>query len=229
MSATIETSQRFWNEKAKENPYWYVSSYGPYDGRNLDDFWKSGLTIWDSLKGVTGYFPHGTVVEIGCGVGRITRAIAKEVGHVIAFDLSREMIEIAKQQSLENVEFRLANECRLGGLPDKSADLVLAYCVFQHLPSIGHLRSYLREMVRVAKPGAVISFTVCPGDWRWKLLPLMRLKGFIKSKLRLQPPDLYRMEWLGIRPSAKEIQSACPVTLKSKALDPERILYWGIA
>lgn len=227
MASTLETSQQFWNEKARENPYWYVSSYGPYEGRNLDDFWRSGLTIWDSIKRATGFHPCGTVIEIGCGVGRITRAISKEVGHVIAFDLSREMLEIAKQQSLTNVEFRLANECKLWGVADESADLVLAYCVFQHLPNLACLRTYLEEMVRAAKPGAVIAFTVCPADWRWKFLPAMRLKGFIKSKFGLQPPDLYRMEWLGIRPTPKEIQAACPIALNSQALDAERILYWG--
>ena len=32
-------------------------------------------------------------MEIGCGVGRLTRAIAPEVGIVFAFDLSAEMLD----------------------------------------------------------------------------------------------------------------------------------------
>ena len=89
----LEASRQFWDEKARENPYWYVSSAGPYEGRNLAEFWASGPKIWNDLKSASGYQPKriDTVVEIGCGVGRLTRAIAPEVGRVFAFDLSAEM------------------------------------------------------------------------------------------------------------------------------------------
>jgi hypothetical protein len=78
----LEASRQFWDEKARENPYWYVSSAGPYEGRNLAEFWASGPKIWNDLKSASGYLPtpSDTVVEIGCGVGRLTRAIAPEVG-----------------------------------------------------------------------------------------------------------------------------------------------------
>ena len=61
-----------------------VSSAGPYEGRNLAEFWASGPKIWNDLKSASGYVPKSTdtVVEIGCGVGRLTRAIASEVGEV---------------------------------------------------------------------------------------------------------------------------------------------------
>ena len=94
----LEASRQFWDEKARENPYWYVSSAGPYEGRNLAEFWASGPKIWNDLKSASGYQPKpgDTVVEIGCGVGRLTRAIAPEVGRVFAFDLSAEMLTIAR-------------------------------------------------------------------------------------------------------------------------------------
>ena len=90
----LEASHRFWNEKARENPYWYVSSFGPYEGRDLAEFWASGPRIWNDLKNAIGYAPSPahTVVEIGCGVGRLTRALAPEVGRVEAFDISEEML-----------------------------------------------------------------------------------------------------------------------------------------
>lgn len=101
MPRVNETSiKSFWNEAAETNPYWYVSSYGDYSAaRNLDEFWASGRAIWTHIKRVTGYAPHSddTVVEIGCGVGRLTRAIAPEVGRVIAFDISDSMLSIARQ------------------------------------------------------------------------------------------------------------------------------------
>src|ERR1700675_2094326 len=100
--ANLESSQRFWQKKATENPYWYVSSYGPYHNRNLAEFWASGSSIWQYIKTQLGYQPKPTdcVVEIGCGVGRLSRAMSKEVGQIEAFDISRQMLEIAGQADL---------------------------------------------------------------------------------------------------------------------------------
>jgi hypothetical protein len=78
----LEASHQFWDEKARENPYWCVSSAGPYEGRNLAEFWASGPKISNDLKSSSRYDPRrtDTVVEIGCGLGRLTRDIAHEVG-----------------------------------------------------------------------------------------------------------------------------------------------------
>jgi len=38
-----QSIKSFWNRAADENPYWYVSSYGPYDAdRSPEKFWASG-------------------------------------------------------------------------------------------------------------------------------------------------------------------------------------------
>ena len=139
----LEASRQFWDEKARENPYWYVSSAGPYEGRNLAEFWASGPKIWNDLKSASGYLPtpSDTVVEIGCGVGRLTRAIAPEVGKVFAFDLSAEMLTIARSSvEAANASFHRAETPALAEIADSSANAFVAYCVFQHLPDLDVLR-----------------------------------------------------------------------------------------
>jgi len=38
-----QSIKSFWNRAADDNPYWYVSSYGPYDAdRSPEKFWASG-------------------------------------------------------------------------------------------------------------------------------------------------------------------------------------------
>ena len=103
----------------------------------LRSFGPVGGAIWNDIKRVTGYAPRtgDTVVEIGCGVGRLTRAIAPEVGLLIALDISERMLAIACQANLPNDDFRPAEGFTLPGIPDKLVDLALGYCVFQHLPS----------------------------------------------------------------------------------------------
>src|SRR5271155_5239909 len=132
--STEQNIKSFWNRAADENPHWYISSYGSYDiYRNPDDFWASGRTIWTDIKRVTGYIPRpdDTVVEIGCGIGRLTRAIAPEVGRVIALDVSEKMLAIAQRANLPNADFRTAQGFALSGIPDRSINLSLGYCVFQ--------------------------------------------------------------------------------------------------
>lgn len=228
---TETTIRSFWNRAAEENPHWYVSSYGRYDAdRNLDEFWASGSTIWSDIKRVIGYTPESsdTVVEIGCGVGRLTRVIAPEVGRVMALDISEKMLAIARQANLPNVDFRVAQGFALPGIPDRSVNLSLGYCVFQHLPSLTALKSYLSEMHRVTKPGGTIAFTLTPRNWKTWLLPVLRLRAYLREHLSSGgPKGVYRKEWVGIRPSTSAVSGISPIQLQRRALDPGRILYFG--
>lgn len=228
---TEHSIRSFWNQAADQNPHWYVSSYGSYDAhRNLDEFWASGRTIWMDIKRVTGYTPGSgdTVVEIGCGIGRLTRVIAPEVGRVIALDISEKMLAIARQANLPNAKFRPAQGFALPGIPDGSVNLSLSYCVFQHLPSHVALKSYLAEMHRVTKPGGMIAFTLTPRDWRTWLLPALRVRAYLRERFSSGgPKGVYRKEWVGIRPSASAVSGMSPIRFERRALDAGRILYFG--
>jgi ubiquinone/menaquinone biosynthesis C-methylase UbiE len=154
LSRKTTLSRTLWEKKQKQNAYWYVSSYGPYDAdRNLEEFWASGTRIWGDLKGAIGYRPCNTdrVVDIGCGVGRLTRAIAKDVISIDAFDISDEMLSLAQERGPTSVSFRLAEGFSLKPLEDHCAGLVLGYCVFQHLPHLDAVDVYMKEMVQVSK------------------------------------------------------------------------------
>jgi SAM-dependent methyltransferase len=226
-----QSIRSFWNKAAEENPYWFVSSFGPYNAtRNLEEFWASGRAIWADIKRESAYIPTAKdmVVEIGCGVGRLTRTIAPEVGRVIAIDISERMLAIAREANLPNVDFRNAEGFSLPGIPDGSADLALAYCVFQHLPSHSALESYLREMHRVTKPGGLIAFTLGPRDWKTWLLPVLRARAYLRETFtNTGPKGVYRKEWVGIRPSASEVSRISPILLERQSLDAGRILYFG--
>jgi SAM-dependent methyltransferase len=230
--ATVKSIRSFWNEKAKENAYWYVSSARPYGGqRDLDEFWASGHHIWSHLKLSIRYWPKLTdrVAEIGCGVGRLSRVIAPEVERLDAFDISEEMLAIAKQQaSLPNAVFHRAEGFGLSELDDSSVDLVLAYCVFQHLPSLEALQTYLKEMTRVARPGATIAFTLVPRTIGDNLMPLLRARAFLREKLSSSGPrGVYQKEWVGIRPRLANVHRLSPIPLEQVDLFGDHWLFFG--
>jgi SAM-dependent methyltransferase len=106
------------------------------------------------LLGRLGADPHGgTCVEVGCGPGRMTTALAERFDRVVAVDVSPAMLKrAAASVAAPNVRFQLVSGERLDGLDQDSADVLVCYLVLQHLPSAGVVHSYLREFARVLAP-----------------------------------------------------------------------------
>jgi SAM-dependent methyltransferase len=112
------------------------------------------LAQWEFLR------PNATVLDVGCGIGRIERALASQVGSITAIDISSGMIEEARRRcgDLSNVAFEQCNGRDLAGFRDRSFDLVLAVDSFPYLlaadPEI--VARHLRDAARVLRPGGVI-------------------------------------------------------------------------
>jgi len=227
---SLDSSRAFWDAKAAENPYWYVSSYGAYAERDLAEFWQAGRRIWQDLRDTIGYTPrHSDVaIEVGCGIGRLTRAIAADVAHVHAFDISEGMLALARLAGPVNATFHQSHGDSLAGMPSSVADVAVAYCVFQHLPSLAVLARYVTEMRRVVKPGGTLAFTLSPRTWGDRLRGLLRAKRWLHEQLvRGGPRGLYRREWIGIRPRRDTVLALSPVPLAFAPLHGDKWLFWG--
>jgi len=114
----------------------------------------TGVSELEGLFGRLGANPRGgTCVEVGCGPGRMTGALAERFDRVVAVDVSPAMLERARATvTALNVEFRAVSGDRLDGVEDGTADALVCYLVLQHLPSARVVRSYLREFARVLAP-----------------------------------------------------------------------------
>jgi ubiquinone/menaquinone biosynthesis C-methylase UbiE len=109
----------------------------------------------EGFLGRLGADPRGGVcVELGCGFGRMTEALAERFDRVLALDVSPAMLERARESvAAKNVEFRLVSGLRLEPLDDGSADAVVCYLVLQHMPRKRIVLGLLREIGRVLRPG----------------------------------------------------------------------------
>jgi SAM-dependent methyltransferase len=107
------------------------------------------------LLGRLGGDPRGgTCVEVGCGPGRMTGALAERFDRVLAVDVSPAMLERARKQvAASNVQFGLVSGDQLDCLDQGVADVLICYLVLQHLPSRRVVEAYLREFARVVAPG----------------------------------------------------------------------------
>jgi SAM-dependent methyltransferase len=114
----------------------------------------TGVAELEGLFGRLGADPRGgTCVEVGCGPGRMTGALAERFDRVLALDVSPAMLERAREAvPAPNVTFQAVAGDRLDGVQDGIAGVLVCYLVLQHLPSAAVVRSYLREFARVLAP-----------------------------------------------------------------------------
>ena len=112
------------------------------------------LTEWNLLR------PDLTVLDIGCGIGRIELAVAPRVGAITAIDVSAHMIDEARRRcrDLANVNFQQCDGRTLTGFDDRSFDLILAIdsfpCMFaadREIPA-----RHLRDCARLLRSGGML-------------------------------------------------------------------------
>src|SRR3954464_2930240 len=94
-------SERYWDERARENALYFVDNEIGYDDPDTDAFWRRGDQVVERMLDMAG-LPAGAggrVPDSGGGGGRLTRALASRAGHVSGLDVSSEMLELAKRHN----------------------------------------------------------------------------------------------------------------------------------
>jgi trans-aconitate methyltransferase len=178
-----------WEELAKLDPLWAICSVpkGKHGGWDLDEFFQSGEAItadvMESAERLGRPRDRVSALDFGCGVGRITRALAQRFDECIGLDISEEMIAAARDlnRSVPNCVFIVNTTDHLGVFEDDRFDLVYTKAVLQHLPDAQVIRAYIAEFVRVLKPGGLLVF---------------QLPSFIPLRYRL---ELRRKLYVGLR------------------------------
>lgn len=147
----------FWDERAREDAFYFVDNRLRYRDPDLEAFWAGGEEVMEILCGEFGVTidPSATAIEIGCGVGRLTRVLSRQAAEVIALDISEEMLARARalNPDCDNVRWLLGDGASLAGVDDACGDVIVSQVVLQHIPDPAITLGYIREIGRVLKPG----------------------------------------------------------------------------
>lgn len=104
--------------------------------------------------------PEDTVLDVGCGEGPFTQFCAKMKAEVIFADINPERVS-AVEQLLQGSPARALHPLVTDGnplpLPDAHVDKLIAMEVLEHVDVPA---DFMRELVRVGKPGALYLITV---------------------------------------------------------------------
>jgi SAM-dependent methyltransferase len=168
LDAHLEKMQRDWDARARENARYYVNT--AREDWTEEEFYESGErtvmeeVLTDMTNICQGIRPRRMkVLEIGCGAGRVTRALADLFGEVHGVDVSGEMIRQARQAlgGRSNVFLYPNNGKDLSVLPPGVRfDFAFSSIVFQHISRREIIENYVREVHRLLRPGALFKFQV---------------------------------------------------------------------
>lgn len=110
------------------------------------------------MAGESGYPKRfNTALDFGCGIGRLTQALADHFQAVAGVDIAESMIEQANQYNRhgERVTYFLNQKNSLGDFPDQSFNFIYSSLVLQHMhPSIS--LHYLIDFARLLTSGGIM-------------------------------------------------------------------------
>lgn len=156
--AAIERFARQFDAAASVSPEASVALYALGDERLL-------AAASEEVVGLLRYWQlighDRTVVDLGCGIGRLAAALAPHAGNVLGLDISAAMVAEARRRTegLGNVTIRQTGGRDLAAIGSGAADLILAADVFPYLVQAGEavVGAHLRDAGRVLRDdGALV-------------------------------------------------------------------------
>lgn len=149
-----EVKEEFNRRAAKHGDFNAVLDGGIKANDPFSNVYRDFITKKGLLK-TFDFNAQDTILDFGCGVGRLSNVVAPSVKKVIGVDVADKMIEIANaQKKFNNIEFRVANNESLQ-IPANSINKIISYWVLQHI-SYSRLHELLEEFKMILTSGGKI-------------------------------------------------------------------------
>ncbi|QQG42882.1 MAG: methyltransferase domain-containing protein [Candidatus Giovannonibacteria bacterium] len=185
--------KEIWNDLARKNARYFTNTKTP-SGRDVNEFElrETGLADYEKYVAEDTLLapvlrnppagPDGTVgaggqnqssvLEVGCGLGRMTEFFPRHFAKTSAIDISDIMVESAKKRvaDAKNIDFKISDGKTIA-FPDNHFNLVFSYQTLQHIPAREILAEKFTEIYRTLKPGGMAKLHLRTGrgpyKWHW--------------------------------------------------------------
>jgi 2-polyprenyl-6-hydroxyphenyl methylase/3-demethylubiquinone-9 3-methyltransferase len=202
-----------------------------------------------ALEQISHHGGASSVLDVGCGAGFLTNALAKEKFVVSGLDLSPESLETAQRHdSTGTVRYRSGNAYCLP-YSDGSFDVVTSMDFLEHVDNPDLVIS---EITRVLKPDGLFLFHTFNRNWLAHLVIIKLVEWLVKNTpkdmhvihLFLKPEEVKKLcvkhgmrpgKFVGIRPSVSSIpfrsifSGVVPESLRFKIVRSTKLSYLGSA
>lgn len=161
----IKQQQRNWNQYGEIDPLWAILTRPDKKGNKwkVAEFFKTGVEEVDALmrhvRSLGLNCPRGTALDFGCGVGRLTQALANYFAEVDGVDIAPSMIDLAStfNRHGDRCRYHLNETNDLKLFADNGFDFIYSNITLQHMPP-RHSRNYIMEFIRVLVPRGLLIF-----------------------------------------------------------------------
>ena len=161
----LSTLKKNWNEFGRQDPLWAIlTNEGKKGGKwDVEEFFALGRRDVNAWFGIAlsakPDIQRGSALDFGCGVGRLTQALANHFEAVVGVDIAPTMIEAARKynQHGDRCSYFVNDRPDLRRFADDEFDFIFTLIVLQHMVP-HYAMCYLREFMRVLKPGGVVLF-----------------------------------------------------------------------
>jgi 2-polyprenyl-3-methyl-5-hydroxy-6-metoxy-1,4-benzoquinol methylase len=205
-----------WEELARREPYFPVlTDEGVRDEAFLESGEADIALLLPAIAALLGRdVPLTSVLDFGCGAGRLTIPLARRAVRVVACDVAPSVLEHARKNvrdaALSNVAFVEARELK------GQFDFICSLLVFQHIrPAEGY--KIVRNLLRLLSPRgvAVLQLTMEPSGGGLQRLARMRLKRGVNRVLshRMQMPAWMQVNAYDERVVIRDVAAAGAVVI----------------
>jgi ubiquinone/menaquinone biosynthesis C-methylase UbiE len=210
----LKNLQKNWNELGKIDPLWSILTATDKKGNQweIDDFFEEGKkeieTLLKYIQALGINFKHGKSLDFGCGVGRLTQALAPHFQQVYGVDIAPSMIELANQYNRygSKCSYFLNETEELKLFDDNCFDFIYTNITLQHMKP-EYSKNYLKEFLRILSPNGLLIFQIPSEQTKYYktrqklalLVPAFLLEGYRRLRYGKQEPIEAKMEMYGVK------------------------------
>lgn len=144
---------------------------------------------WPELVKLAEEIKEGeTVLDVGCGNGRLLEILSEKKVKYLGVDQSAELLALARGR-FPAAKFILGNILELSQLPEINFDQVFCVAVLHHLPGADLRLAALRQLKNKVKDGGRLILTV------WNIWRRPKLRGLIFRFALLKLLKKNKMDW----------------------------------
>jgi SAM-dependent methyltransferase len=211
-SNPLKSHIRDWQEMASADPLRAIS--GQRKHWTFEEFLATAKPhmeqLFSVMEGLDLPRTFDCALEFGCGAGRFLCHLEKRFGEVWGVDVSEDMLRLARRYN-PSCRFHLNTTAGLEVFPNSRFDLVYSFLVLQHLPAPPLIVNYIKEFLRILKPGGLAAFQIPDHlSMRWRIQPRRRMYQLLRNLgingERLQSWNLLPMRLTAV--SEKIVESA---------------------
>jgi SAM-dependent methyltransferase len=161
----LQDLQSNWDKFGQTDPLWAIFVHPSKRGNKweLGEFFNTGQAEIDSVmeyleqRHVT--VSKGRALDFGCGVGRLTQALARHFSLVEGVDIAPAMIELANKFNRygERCKYYVNDAADFAMFNDEIFDFIYSRIVLQHIKP-EYSKNYIKEFLRLLAPEGVLVF-----------------------------------------------------------------------